>query len=344
MTYMPELKDELVRAAGAPRTATRRPPRRFLRQATPGRLAPALGALIAVAVAIAALVVAHPGTKEPVPGGSSGSARTARLASLTASKTLTGFSLPPGAVPTRTDPSRPRQLGTPAQELPRLALPHVIHLHRFWRLTAGPQQVLNWIFSHEPTNGGSAVSSEGSTSGSSTSSVISFDGELDVPTSRRIEAIVGYHGVPLPHGGTALRVDVEVGWPAPALISSAVDRIVVAQVAVVKSRLKAGRTNTLRASRARRVVALLNSLPTPDARRAVACIRSFRFPLELVFFRRGHSKPIGVGFVSVRCSGVWLTLTRTPTTGAERWLSPSGTQLRRLLTLTGIPIEVGKPR
>lgn len=122
MTYMPELKDELVRAAGAPRTATRRPPRRFLRQATPGRLAPALGALIAVAVARAALVVAHPGTKEPVPGGSSGSARTARLASLTASETLNGFSLPPGAVASRVDPSRPRQLGSPSQELPSHAL------------------------------------------------------------------------------------------------------------------------------------------------------------------------------------------------------------------------------
>ena len=175
MTYMPELKDELVRAAGAPRTATRRPPRRFLRQATPGRLAPALGALIAVAVAIAALVVAHPGTKEPVPGGSSGSARTARLASLTASKTLNGFSLPPGAVASHVDTSRPRQLGSPSQELPSHALAHVIQLHRFWRLAESPQQVMNWIFSHEQANGGSAVSSGGSISGSS-SSVSSFGG------------------------------------------------------------------------------------------------------------------------------------------------------------------------
>ena len=165
-----------------------------------------------------------------------------------------------------------------------------------------------------------------------------------MPTSRRIEAIVGYQGVPLPHGGTALRVDVEVGWPAPALISSAVDRIVAAQVAVVKGRVKFGRRNTLSASRVRQVVALLNSLPTPDARRAVACISNFRFPLELVFFRRGATKPIGVGFVSVRCAGVWLTLVRTRATGAEKWLSPSRTQLRRLLSLSGIPIEVGKPR
>lgn len=171
----------------------------------------------------------------------------------------------------------------------------------------------------------------------------SFGGELDAPTPRRIEAIVGYQGVPLPHGGTALRVDVEVGWPAPALISSGVDRIVVAPVSLTKARLKAGRTITLSASPVRQVVALLNSLPTPDARRAVACISNFRFPLELVFFRRGHTKPIGVGFVSVRCSGVLLALARPATTGAERWLSPSGTQLGRLLTLIG-PIEIGNPR
>ena len=140
-----------------------------------------------------------------------------------------------------------------------------------------------------------------------------------------------------------MRVDVEVGWPAPALISSGVDRIVVAPVSLTKARLKAGRTITLSASRVRQVVALLNSLPTPDARRAVACISNFRFPLELVFFRRGHTKPIGVGFVSVRCSGVLLALARPATTGAERWLSPSGTQLGRLLTLIG-PIEIGNPR
>ncbi|MDQ6822817.1 MAG: hypothetical protein M3076_21200, partial [Actinomycetota bacterium] len=161
--------------------------------------------------------------------------------------------------------------------------------------------------------------------------------------SRRIEAIVGYHGVPLPHGGTALRVDLEVGWPAPALISSAVDRIDVAQLSLKKGRPKARWTITLGASRARPVVALLNSLPAPDARRAGACLRSLRFPLELTFFRRGDTKPIGVGFVSVRCSAVWLTLVRTPTTGTDRVFSPSTTQLRRLFQLLGAPIPIGGP-
>ncbi len=108
MTYMPELKDALVRAAESQRSVST-PPRRTVRLARLGRLAPALGALVAVALAIGALVL----TRKPVPPASPTSVKTTRLASLTALKTLNGFSLPPGAVPTRNDPSRPRQLGSP---------------------------------------------------------------------------------------------------------------------------------------------------------------------------------------------------------------------------------------
>jgi hypothetical protein len=335
MTYMPELKDSLERAAERQRATAAAPPRRR-RTLGSGTVVPAFGALIALAVVVGALVLAGH-SKQTISGGNQRHLPTAASARRTAEHVLNGFSLPPGAVVSRLEPGMPSQLGSTSPDLPRLGLPHVIHLHRLWRLPERPQKVMNWIFSHERSIGGSGDSSSGSSgsSGTSGSTLFSFGGELDLPASGPTEAIIGYQGFPLSHGGTALRADVEVAWPAPALISSAVDRIAVAQVFVSNGHLKARGMISLTASRVRQVVGLLNSLSAPAARRAAgACIRGFHFPLELVFFKRGVRKPIGVGFVSVKCSIVWLALPRTPTaSGTERFFSPSANQLRRLLQL-----------
>jgi hypothetical protein len=333
MTYMPELKDSLERAAESQR-ATAAAPARPRRTRGLGLLVPALGALIAFTVAVGAIVLAGHGGKQTISQGNQRHIPTAASARRTAEQALNGFSLPPGAVVSRLEPG---VLRSASPDLPRLGLPHVIRLHRVWRLPQSPQKVMNWIFSHERSNGGSAESSSGS-SGRSGSTLYSFGGELDLPTSGPIEAIIGYQGIPLPHRGTALRVDVEVAWPASALIPSAVDRIAVARVFVSKGHLKERGMISLTTSRVPQVIALLNSfnsLPAPDARRVASCVRGFHFPLELVLFKRGVRKPIEVGFVSFKCSVVWLALPRTPTAGGERFFSLSADQLRRLLQLLG---------
>jgi hypothetical protein len=360
MTYMPELRKSLVRAAerenagaesesvdstgatGSRRAPRREPALRVVRRPRFGALVTTLGAGIALSVvATAVLLSGHNGPTRPTVGGAPAlPVPTAAEARRVAERIVGSLPLPPGAVPVKSDPTRPRQLGR-TSELQGLGLPHVISAHRFWRVKQSPQQMLNWFDSHAPRGGGGSGSagwlgSEAESAGGPTGrGVTSAGAEVGLGSAAGFGREIGILVVGLPRGGSAVRVDGMAAWPAPpptaVKIPLAVDRLSVRPVSHA-SQPPVPDTIGVPTPVVRDVVALLNRLPRIAPGTEVPRCRGATPRLSLLFYSRGRRSPLAwVLLVSPPCRTlVQLEVLSGPRTSHMAVLRATGQQLSQL--------------
>lgn len=126
-----------------------------------------------------------------------------------ASKLLAGLHVPAGATAVSGDPSAGRHLGSASLVG---ASAELVDLHRFWRVSASPAEVLEWFQAHRPA--GTTVAGTGVASGPGYSvSSIAFwlPPVKNVLLSRELGvSIAAARG-----GDAAIRVDAQVVWYLP---------------------------------------------------------------------------------------------------------------------------------
>jgi hypothetical protein len=329
MSYLPELRESLVKAAERRGEAPSGSP-------LPARLHRArrpLAALVLIGASLGALVVAGAmlvlvGHRSPSPPASPaaaayGSRPAARAA---AAAILSAFQAPAGAVAVSSDLSRPRRLGWPNDGLP---VPRAIDLHRFYRVAGDPQTIIDRITPRRSFPGalsGSAspysISSGGSSSsagsGAPGSSKIVIEtasatfplGSVD-GIAREVQVGVASAGP----GMTALRVDAQAWWPAPLVPRPAGENIPTSVTAILVQRLgrlpRAAKTlhplhRLDTPAQVREAVSLLNSLGVRQpSERPCPATQGLRF--RLVFLGSGqHPDPVAV--IEPTCGVVTLSL------------------------------------
>ena len=326
MTYLPELRESLVKAAERQSEALSPVPV----LARSRRVRRGFGALALMGASVAALVVAGvvlvlvghrsaspPASSAAAPSGSRPAARAAAAAILSA------FKAPAGAVPVRTDLSRPRRLGWPNDGLP---VPSAIDLHRFYRVAGDPETVINAITPQRSFAGalsGSADGFSGSSRGSSSASESGSRGSSKIVVetatttfplgsvggiAREVQVAVASAGP----GMTALRVDAQAWWPVPRPagenIPTTVNAIAVQEIGSIP--LAARRlhplTRLVTPAQVRDAVSLLNSLGARQPSEP-ACIGTQSFRFRLVFLGSGqHPDPVAV--INPNCGSVTLSL------------------------------------
>ena len=163
------------------------------------RRAAALAAVLAAGVACIPAVSAIARTS----GGESEAAR-ASLAQADAEALLSDLQLPEGAVLESSDPSVGQRLPAPQTSYP--ARPEEIIEHRYWRVPREPQEVLAWIEAHNPTGARGDIRPEGPDASLTIFRFTPRQPEVIAAEDLRIDAL------PAEGGGTALRLEGEVGW------------------------------------------------------------------------------------------------------------------------------------
>ncbi|HZU40169.1 MAG TPA: hypothetical protein VE992_03920 [Solirubrobacteraceae bacterium] len=215
MTYLPELRESLVRAAAemgaaqSGRTGARRRSRSF------AAFGLALASVTALVVAGVVLVLA--GSRGGQPAGQRPVSLSAhKRAQVEATKLLAEFRPPPGAVPETRNLTRGEQgrgLG-----LPPSPADGAVDLHRFWRLRGDVQTVMSQV--HVPAAGditesgsaGSASASSASASASAQSVTYSMTSTYDLGPVGDIWRQLQVEAAVMPGGGTEIRVDA-LAWP-----------------------------------------------------------------------------------------------------------------------------------
>ncbi|MEA2146650.1 MAG: hypothetical protein QOG59_2237 [Solirubrobacteraceae bacterium] len=318
MTYLPELRESLVKAAerhaempsAAPVAVRSRRARRARRSV--GALALMGASVAALVVAGAVLVLAGHRSPSPAtaPAGPVYGDRAAARA--VAADLLAAFQAPAGAVPVSTDLSRPRNLGSPNSGLP---VASALDLHRFYRVPGDPQAIMNAITPQRSfprallgANGGGSATTG---SGSSTASVGGSGGpggsvietaSMTFPLAsiggiaRELQVGVASAG----HGMTALRVDAQAWWlvprPASERIPTSVNAVAVQEIgAIPRAARKLHPLNRLvTPAQVRESISLVNSLGArqPDTR---TCVGTQGMAFRLVFLGSGqHPDPVAV--------------------------------------------------
>ena len=330
MTYLPELRESLVKAARRQAQAPVAAPV----AARPRRVRRGFGGLVLIGASLAALVVAGAvlvlvGHRSPSPPASPaaaayGSRPAARAA---AAAILSAFRAPAGAVAVSSDLSRPRRLGWPNDGLP---VPSAIDLHRFYRVAGDPQAVINAITPRRSFPGALAgaanpysVSEGGSSSsagsaGPGSSKIVIETATATFPLgsvggiAREVQVGVASAGP----GMTALRVDAQAWWlvprPAGENIPNSVTSILVQRLGrlprVAKTLHPIDRLDT--PAQVREAVSLLNSLGARQPSQG-ACAGTQGLRFRLVFLGSGqHPDPVAV--IEPNCGVVTLSLAGRP--------------------------------
>ncbi len=217
MTYLPDLRDSLVKAAQRQQESAIQPSRRARRRVSFGGVATFLAAVAGVAVAVLALtIVRHGHSSDTRPSSQATPAQKHSAARAAAVDTLGLLVLPPGAVRSGLVRGTPAELWSPSD---KLGTAHRIDVYRVWRVPGSPQQVVNFIQSHPPAGSEQGAASE---SGSSSSkgghevvdaAAVTFG--FRVKPGSTIVRELAVQAVRLPGGGSAVRADGEAGWIAP---------------------------------------------------------------------------------------------------------------------------------
>lgn len=304
MSYLPELRSSLVKAAARQADITTPAGSRPRRRPSFGGLALIGASLAALAVAALVLVLAgHRGTDALTPA-----APVPTSPGQAAAQVLSEFHPPAGAVPISADPTYPPRLSAPVTAIP---VAGGVDLYRLYRLTGDPEKIMNQIANapalrrEQMPNGDASGSATDASSGlgSSASEVLSLGLRGGLARSFQIRAIG------LAHGGIALRVDVEAWWPVPRPASERIPAHATAvAVALVGTPASPGlrRSRRLTGADLTETVALLNSLgieqPHPPA-----CDDPSSFRIRLTFEGAGSGPP-AVASVRPGCNtvDVWL--------------------------------------
>lgn len=355
MTYLPELRESLVKAAerrGEALSPAAMPTRAH-------RARRPLGALVLMGASLAALVVAGAvlvlvGHRSPSPPASPaaapyGSRPAARAA---AAAILSAFRAPAGAVAVSSDLSRPRRLGWPNDGLP---VPSAIDLHRFYRVAGDPEKVINAITPRRSFSGALAgtanpysVSEGGSSSsagsaGPGSSKIVIETATATFPLgsvggiAREVQVGVASAGP----GMTALRVDAQAWWlvprPAGENVPTNVTSILVQRLGRLPRAAKTlhplDRLDT--PAQVREAVSLLNSLEVRQpSERTCTTTQGLRF--RLVFLGSGqHPDPVAV--IEPNCGVVTLSLAGRPQPPLS-WAGANFVPLYQFLELlAGVP-------
>ncbi len=169
MSYLPELRASLVKAAHRQRTMAAMSQQHRARPGGRWRsarswLSSSVGGvslLFATASTVAVVVVAlttighrHP-TPAPVTGSSTEAFQTAARAA--AVRSLDQLALPLGAVQSGLPAGIPTELRAPASQL---STRHRVDVHRVWRLPGNPQSVISFIKAHPPAGSQLGAESE----------------------------------------------------------------------------------------------------------------------------------------------------------------------------------------
>jgi hypothetical protein len=223
MTYLPELRETLVRAAdrqaaGLDAEPARRAARRRARPF--GAFALMAASVVAIVVAGAVLVLArHP---SGAPQSASGSTGPSPAQVHAAAASLLGLvRLPAGAVACATDPAPRSQISAPPD---KLLGRYTTDLHRYYQVPGTPQQVIDAIMARPPRGTQSQSSSAAGEASSATGKAgaapnrgatprVTFAGTtFELSRVNGIARELAFQAVQMPGGGTALRVDAQAGY------------------------------------------------------------------------------------------------------------------------------------
>lgn len=312
MTYVPELREALVRAAERQARVAKVLPRWRRRLGGLGVALAAVAALAVVAVASlqggSAAPPAAPAVTRPVD--------KAALAHRTAVQMLAGLKLPPGAVTVSADESIGHRLGAPPNGL---QTPNLVDLRRFWRLP-GDLQSVSARLQHTAAQLESPRSGVASSMGEATVSAASGgEGGNDweamttgLPPVAGVIRVLQVQVAVARGGGTAVRIDAQSGWfpprPADDQLHAAIDAVEVLLTSPQRTSMVRSRTIRSRPTIAA-LVAWLNALPFAGGH-ARACPPDW----VLSFAGPGSAQPLARATVSITCRQVTLSLRRPATT------------------------------
>jgi hypothetical protein len=345
MTYLPELKSSLVKAARrAYVDAPQRGPHRARRRLIGGGLATALAAAVAVAVAVVAVVAL---SHRPARTGVAASRPLTRTdLQRSAAQALEMLKLPSGAVRSGLVHGTPAQLRSPSA---RLGIPNGVDVYRVWRLPETPDRVIQFLERHFPGNSATAFGSEAGTgreagSGRAGGPVVIQEASGSIilrGTRNGVWRQLALNAARLSGGGTVLRVDSEAGWlkprPATELIPAGVTRIVFSWG--IRRLRRHGSVTITNPVRVKALVSALNSLPAGRGLCKSAPNGFLRFE-----FDGGNGKqPLAVATWAVRCRNLGLTINGRPTvplmaSPGESFGAPFYAQLADVL------VKVDRPR
>ena len=316
MSHLPDLRDELVKAAArqsAPAAAAPVPvSRRRLRLPRPGGVALALATALPVALAVVAVIVIHPGHRRTRPG----SARQTLSQELhaAAAHLLAQVTPPPGAVVTGLRAGVPADLLRPGDQLQATQR---VDVYRVWHVPGAPDQAVRFIKAHRPAGllvGGGAAAGESPKGGPfhiQMESVALYP-RID-PGVRLVRELV-VQAEALPHGGTALRVDAHAGWLAsrtPADLIGA--RMVRAKVKVAGfGRSRKVHRGPARASTNAGVIDKLrvdlNDLVPTASLELGSCAIAKGVEVEYLFYRAAATRPAATAVWLTACNVVLLKI------------------------------------
>lgn len=250
------------------------------------------GARLLVAFAVFAMLVA--GVALGATPGPTSRATAHALAARLLSETV----LPPGAVPSMTDPSQ-GSLPRPIWPSNTPATPDVIDLHGFWRVPGEPRSVTAWIHTHSPAGLHAFEAQYGPANVTDAVSYVGFFLPLKLPAIDAAaddapDAWLMVETTDAAGGGTAVRADAQVVWlkprPATERIPAGVKQVTVT---VRRSPQKSRSTLTLTTpAQIRAVIGFVNQLPLlqPDV---VACGHFPKEPkVDLTFWGSAGSEPL----------------------------------------------------
>lgn len=329
MTYLPELRESLVRAAEHAATPSGSASRRrsglraWARRAPLGSIA--LGLASVTAVAVAGLVLVLAGHRNVSPPATAGAVALTpgygdpAAADAAARKLLARFSPPAGAVPMASGSGAlGHRLTEPTDVFDTTR--GVSDAFRYWHLPGSVDSVMNGIDMRmpEPRSWGSGSATDAASSGAggndfSFQTTTSFYGPASpfTPLLRALEV----QAAPARGGGTILRVDAQARWgvarPVNERLPNGVTRIEVQLLGPIPAQLKAHRAHAITdAKPVARVVALINSLAVvqphlrdPGATAAGACQGVH---IRATFLASGQPRAVAV--IDPACSTVRLTL------------------------------------
>jgi hypothetical protein len=268
MTYLPELRESLVKAAGQ-QSADARRVRRGLGRRLPGSLGfvgLAVGSVVAIAVAVLALVLAgHKSTSPSRTTAAAPTLRVGRAASMAAARSLlVQFRPPAGAVPSASDPA-PRWLSRPDDA----TFPGTVDIHRFFRIHGSPDGVMAAIRRSNPMllRGESSASSAGQASASggrtAQTETVLTSANYELPADGLVLRQLNIMVATARAGESAVRVDAQALWSPPRppelLIPDRTTAIVVRATGVSPPAARFNRVDAPR--QVALVVRFLNSLP-----------------------------------------------------------------------------------
>lgn len=354
MTYLPQLRASLVKAAGqrygdAPEPQRRRGIRRRL---TTGGLATACAAVVAIAVAAVALVAL--GNHQTSHRAASSPAVTKATLRRAASQTLGRLTLPPGAAVSGLVRGTPIELWSPSS---RLAIADRVDVYRVWHLHQSPERVIAFIEAHRPPGGLSVgFGSESSgTSGPGGRPVIeSATTTIGVPaTHSGIWRELAVDAVSLGGGRTALRVDSQAGWlmprPPSGLIPQGVTRVEFAWTLRLGAHHASHHASVVvtKPRRVKALVTLFNSLPTGRPGTGF-CKRAPDGFIRFTFEARHDAAPLAVAIWAPPCQNLGLTIGRHPSVplmaNSPTWPAGPGVVEALLMVLPPHRVSAGSGR